>query len=62
MALHFRSNNLLHTLGSDFQYANARMFYKNMVKVMNYVNDRPEYGVNVVFATPSDYINAIHKE
>lgn len=41
MALHFRSNTLMHTLGEDFQYANARMWFKNFDKLIKYINDRP---------------------
>jgi lysosomal alpha-mannosidase len=41
MALHFRSNNLLHTLGQDFTFSNARLWYKNIDKLINYINKRP---------------------
>lgn len=62
MANHYRTNNLLHTLGEDFQYTNSRMWYKNVDKLIKYINARPEYGVTVKYSTPSDYIEAIRKE
>lgn len=34
MSAHFRSNTLMHTLGEDFHYANARMWFKNFDKLI----------------------------
>lgn len=62
MGNHYRTNNLLHTLGEDFQYTNSRMWYKNVDKLIKYINARPEYGVTVQYSTPSAYIEAIRKE
>lgn len=31
----------MHTMGEDFQYANARMWYKNMDKLINFINSKP---------------------
>ena len=61
-AQHFRTTNLLHTLGEDFHYANARMWYKNFDKLLKYINSRPEFGVKIQYSTPSLYINAIQGE
>ena len=41
MANHFRTTNLIHTLGEDFQYTNSRMWYKNVDKLIAYINSRP---------------------
>ena len=60
-ALHFRSTNLMHTLGEDFQYTNSRMWYKNIDKLLKYINSRPEFGVNIIYSTPNEYIAAIQK-
>jgi hypothetical protein len=49
-------------MGEDFHYANARMWYKNIDKLMNFVNSRPEYGVKLVYSTPGIYTDAINKE
>lgn len=62
MANHYRTTNLLHTLGEDFQYTNSRMWFKNVDKLLNYINSRPEFGVTVKYSTPSDYIKAIRSE
>ena len=59
---HFRTSNLMHTLGEDFTYTNSRMWYKNVDKLIKYINARPEYGVRILYSTPEDYIDAIQKE
>lgn len=57
MSKYYRSNNLMHTLGSDFQWANPRMWTMNMDKLMGYINNRSsEFGVTVKYATPGEYI------
>ena len=28
----------MHTFGGDFNYVNARVFYKNLDKLINYIN------------------------
>lgn len=62
MANHYRTTNLLHTLGEDFQYTNSRMWFKNVDKLLNYINSRPEFGVTIKYSTPSDYIKAMRAE
>jgi hypothetical protein len=43
MANHYRTTNILHTMGSDFHYSNSRIWYKNMDKLINYINSRRCY-------------------
>ena len=62
MATHFRSNNLMHTIGEDFHYSNARLWYLNFDKLFKYINSRPEFGVKLKYATPGEYIEAINAE
>lgn len=52
MALHFRSTNLMHTLGEDFQFTNSRMWFKNFDKLIKFINARPELGVKLQYSTP----------
>lgn len=61
MSLHFRSNTLMHAMGGDFHYSNARMTYKNMDKLINFINKRPEYGVKFMYSTPGNYIKEIQE-
>jgi len=34
----FGTNHIIMTMGSDFQYENANQWFKNMDKLMKYVN------------------------
>lgn len=61
MSQHFRTPILMHTMGSDFQYSNAHMYFKNMDKLINYVNNNAQkYNINIQYSTPSIYIKAIN--
>ena len=42
----YATNHIMFTMGSDFQYKNAREWYKNLDKLLHYVN---EQGVSSVF-------------
>lgn len=61
-SVHFRSSHLMHTLGEDFHYANARMWFKNIDKLIKFINARPEFGVKLIYSTPSKYIKQIQSE
>ena len=52
----------MHTLGGDFHYSNARMWFKNADKLKKYINSHPEYGLNIIYSTPNEYMAAIHEE
>merc|ERR1719348_2052878 len=49
------------TMGEDFNYANANMWFKNMDKIRNFLNNNQEkYGINVMYSTPSCYIKSLN--
>ena len=50
------------TLRKDFTYTNSRMWYKNVDKLIKYINALPEYSFRILYSTPEDYIDAIKKE
>lgn len=50
---HYRANNIMLSMGSDFQYANANSWFKNLDKLIHYVN--LDGRVNVFYSTPSQY-------
>ena len=37
-AAHYRTSNVMLTMGSDFEYENANLWYKNLDKLIKYVN------------------------
>jgi len=62
MSTHFRSSHLMHTMGEDFNYASALMWYKNMDKLIDYINARSDiYQVKVFYSTPSIYLAELQK-
>ncbi|EGG20517.1 alpha-mannosidase [Cavenderia fasciculata] len=60
-ATHYQTNNVLIPFGCDFAYMNAQMYFKNIDKLMDYINSNPQYGLNLIYSTPSIYIDAVNK-
>ncbi|XP_055550779.1 lysosomal alpha-mannosidase-like [Wyeomyia smithii] len=62
MAEKYHSNNLILTMGGDFTYQDAGMYFKNMDKLIKYTNARQEQGVmvNAFYSTPTCYLKALH--
>ncbi|XP_038568639.1 LOW QUALITY PROTEIN: lysosomal alpha-mannosidase [Micropterus salmoides] len=59
----YKTNHIIMTMGSDFQYENANLWYKNLDKLIHYVNARQENGskVNALYSTPSCYLQELHR-
>uniref|UniRef100_A0A7S4KWV4 alpha-mannosidase n=1 Tax=Paramoeba aestuarina TaxID=180227 RepID=A0A7S4KWV4_9EUKA len=49
-------NQILFKMGSDFQYENANEWYKNLDKLIRYVNE--DGRVQAFYSTPKDYIES----
>ena len=57
---HYRSGNIMLTMGGDFAYQNAQQYFTNLDLLMKYVNQNStEYGFEMVYSTPSRYMNAV---
>ncbi|CAM4731854.1 unnamed protein product [Leuciscus chuanchicus] len=58
----YKTNHIIMTMGSDFQYENANLWYKNMDKLIKYVNALQAKGsmVNVLYSTPSCYLQELN--
>ncbi|XP_053472645.1 lysosomal alpha-mannosidase isoform X1 [Ictalurus furcatus] len=58
----YKTNHIIMTMGSDFQYENAIPWYKNMDKLIHYVNARQVQGsrVHVLYSTPSCYLQELN--
>ncbi|XP_071540487.1 lysosomal alpha-mannosidase-like isoform X2 [Panulirus ornatus] len=56
------TNNIVMTMGMDFHYLNAHAWYKNLDKLIRYVNEQQANGskVNVFYSTPSCYLKTLH--
>lgn len=62
-AQHFATNHILMTMGNDFNYQTASPWFKNLDKLIFYVNQRKQNGskVNVFYSTPSCYLYALNR-
>lgn len=60
---YYRTNHTVMTMGSDFQYENANMWFKNMDKLIRLVNEQQANGskVHVLYSTPSCYLWELNK-
>ena len=61
MALHYKQTEIIHLLGDDFQYSNAHKYFKNIDRLIDYIEKHSEWGVKIFYSTPSEYINSINK-
>ncbi|XP_054743678.1 lysosomal alpha-mannosidase [Anastrepha obliqua] len=63
VTIHYRDTNVLIPMGDDFNYQNAAMNFKNMDKLIKYVNKRQSHGsiVNIFYSTPACYLKAVHQ-
>ncbi|XP_074544747.1 lysosomal alpha-mannosidase [Halichoeres trimaculatus] len=59
----YKTNHIIMTMGSDFQYENANLWYKNLDKLIHYVNAQQANGikVNLLYSTPSCYLQELNK-
>ncbi|KAK3086623.1 hypothetical protein FSP39_021156 [Pinctada imbricata] len=59
----YATKHLIMTMGSDFNYQIANMWYKNLDKLIHYVNKEQERGsdINLLYSTPSCYLYQLNK-
>ncbi|UJR26763.1 hypothetical protein I4U23_008078 [Adineta vaga] len=59
----YATNHIVMTFGGDFQYEDANQNFKNLDKLIKYVNAEQANGsnVNVFYSTPSCYLYALNK-
>jgi lysosomal alpha-mannosidase len=61
----YKTKNLILTIGDDFQYSNAHMNFKNLDKLIKYVNERQltnGSNVNVFYSTTACYLYSLNRE
>ncbi|XP_063225355.1 lysosomal alpha-mannosidase-like [Bacillus rossius redtenbacheri] len=58
----YTTDHIMLTMGQDFTYQSAHMNYKNMDKLIKYVNalQQNHSNINVFYSTPSCYVKALH--
>ena len=52
----YQTDNIMFSMGSDFNYANANTWFKNMDKIIHYTN--LDGRVNAFYSTPTMYTNS----
>ncbi|KAK9506079.1 hypothetical protein O3M35_008077 [Rhynocoris fuscipes] len=59
----YRTKNIIVTMGNDFNYQYAGMNFKNMDKLIRYINEYESYGgkFHAFYSTPSCYLKAVHE-
>eukprot|EP01137_Pigoraptor_chileana_P035462 Opistho-2@29507 len=57
-ASHYKTDHIVMTMGSDFQFENANEWFKNLDKLIHYVN--LDGRINALYSTPSIYLDALH--
>ncbi|TRZ05267.1 hypothetical protein HGM15179_021840, partial [Zosterops borbonicus] len=62
-AQQYRTNHILMTMGSDFHYENAHLWFKNLDKLIAHTNARQANGsrVHALYSTPSCYLQELHR-
>ncbi|PSN54844.1 Lysosomal alpha-mannosidase, partial [Blattella germanica] len=55
----YTTNNILVTMGGDFNYQDALTWFKNLDKLIKYTN-AADSNVNVIYSTPSCYLKAVN--
>ncbi|XP_017767636.1 PREDICTED: lysosomal alpha-mannosidase-like isoform X2 [Eufriesea mexicana] len=56
----YRTNDVILTMGGDFTYQQAEMYFFNMDKLIRYVTEKYSSHVNIFYSTPSCYLKAVH--
>ncbi|RWS24826.1 Lysosomal alpha-mannosidase-like protein, partial [Leptotrombidium deliense] len=61
-SMNYFTNHLIMTMGGDFQYHSAHHYFKNLDKLIKYVNEEQNNGskVNVFYSTPSCYLYSLN--
>ncbi|XP_068153638.1 lysosomal alpha-mannosidase-like [Drosophila tropicalis] len=63
VAAFFRTNHIMIPMGGDFQYEDAEVNFKNMDKLIKYINERQSEGsnYNIFYSTPACYLKSVHE-
>ncbi|XP_045462132.1 lysosomal alpha-mannosidase isoform X1 [Harmonia axyridis] len=60
----YSTDNIIVTMGDDFNYQDANTWFTNLDKLIHYANLRQANGsqFNLIYSTPSCYVKAVHDE
>ncbi len=52
----------MHTMGDDFTYIFALKEYKEIDKIIKYINNREDFNIKFKYSTPEDYVDELANE
>jgi lysosomal alpha-mannosidase len=60
----YNSNNILITMGDDFRFQNAAEYFKSSNALIEYYNENfgEEHNIELIYSTPSMYVDAVNAE
>ncbi|XP_015365920.1 PREDICTED: lysosomal alpha-mannosidase isoform X2 [Diuraphis noxia] len=63
-SLHYRTNNIILTMGDDFHYIDATINFHSMDKLIKHINSKQASGskINAIYSTPSCYLKAVNDQ
>jgi lysosomal alpha-mannosidase len=64
MQTHYKQNVLIHTMGSDFQYMDAKMNFMNMDRLLHHLakdENVAKYNATVIYSTVGKYVKRINE-
>jgi lysosomal alpha-mannosidase len=56
----YRTKNIMLTMGSDFQWENAKSWYANLDILIDNINKNYSQFFNLFYSTPTRYLEAVH--
>ena len=60
MAANYQGNHMLVPMGCDFTYANARLNFENMDRLIEYFNEHNTANITLMYSTPGEYLDSLH--
>ncbi|XP_033224967.1 lysosomal alpha-mannosidase-like [Belonocnema kinseyi] len=58
----YKTNNVIITMGNDFNYQNADTWFTNLDKLIKYTNQRNGSTHHAIYSTPSCYLKAVNNK
>lgn len=61
-ANNYATNHTVVTMGMDFYYKDADRWYRNLDKLISYINSKEQYfGMRLLYSTPNCYLKSLHE-
>lgn len=61
MSTNYIGNQMLIPFGNDFSFANAKMCFQEMDRLISYFNEHNTANITLLYSTPNAYIDSLYK-